>query len=647
MLRHDFICIFKSWHSVSIQYKYMIYHTSNYNEYITNYSPKILFNNMSRKNIGGGQLRYKRTKKWTFSQLRPFILKSENINKEEKIYFQYESCNDNDTFTYIDYIEECNIQSDKSLPCMNPTCFDIPIDVLLDRCQVPLIKLILQKHNINVTKHKVSKKVLQELWINHSCHHCPKFYSCFEKVSSIKKNVVNHIQDKKSFQNHKKKMQESYLESFPPLPLNNNQIARCVQGFVSDTQPDKINEKGCAVCGQLYPIVKLAPLDKCNIKLDILNDSYTKNITRRKRTSNDDEITYIKGPILDPKCTHICTNCYTTIQNDNIPHNALANGLWIGEVPSQLQNLSWAEKLLIARVHHNFCVMKFSMSGLKGLCKLKANAISYATPMPKIYKTLPPSKDELDDVLAFIYIGSIKPTDVDWTRTPFLVRHKAVKEALDWLKLNHKDYYDIEISDENLQQYSEDVPPVVIDWQKSNIDVEKESLSVNVNEDDILGVEEGKCPFIVHGITGEELSKLEKTNPQQLKTIAVKHFKSNSKMLGIGISDEPESTYNNPQLYPQMFPWLFPYGHGGLSNENITLTWSEIKHKQWFLMYHDKRFQLDATFCLIAFNHEQIKQCPLGGYLLSEKSHFEGVASRILNIKEAMLDRILKTIETD
>jgi hypothetical protein len=47
-----------------------------------------------------------------------------------------------------------------------------------------------------------------------------------------------------------------------------------------------------------------------------------------------------------------------------MPTLALANGLWIGEIPDELQDLTYAEQLLIARVHHNRCIVKVS-SGMR------------------------------------------------------------------------------------------------------------------------------------------------------------------------------------------------------------------------------------------------------------------------------------------
>ena len=59
---------------------------------------------------------------------------------------------------------------------------------------------------------------------------------------------------------------------------------------------------------------------------------------------------------------------------------ALANGLWIGEVPEQLQNLTWAERTMIARVNHNHCVVRVEGS-LQS--KMIANAVCHTIPIPR------------------------------------------------------------------------------------------------------------------------------------------------------------------------------------------------------------------------------------------------------------------------
>lgn len=89
-----------------------------------------------------------------------------------------------------------------------------------------------------------------------------------------------------------------------------------------------------------------------------------------------------------------------------MPSTALANGLWIGAVPKVLQELNWIERMLVARVRHNYCIVKVKM----GAKALRANAISYSIPMPRVYSVLPPKREELNDVHVHWYITAREGT---------------------------------------------------------------------------------------------------------------------------------------------------------------------------------------------------------------------------------------------
>jgi len=169
-----------------------------------------------------------------------------------------------------------------------------------------------------------------------------------------------------------------------------------------------------------------------------------------------------------------------------------------------------------------------------------------------------------------------------------------------------------------------------------------ENLGVNQSAEDDEGVEEGDCPFVVHTLTG---TQYENKTGKQLRALALEHLLHGGKVLGIGHSEKPESTYKNPQLYPQMFPWLFPYGLGGLGNTSGKVKIDELTRKRNLLMYHDKRFQLDPLFPLIAFNHEQVKGATTGGYLLANKTHFPNIANRLLNLSQITLNEIIEKLK--
>ena len=162
-------------------------------------------------------------------------------------------------------------------------------------------------------------------------------------------------------------------------------------------------EAGCAVCGKLTPICEMEELSEVE-NVGLLKGD---GVTRKARYKSSDPVKELKGSILAPGCSRVCFICIESLDKNKMPLLALANGLWIGEIPDELQNLTYAEQLLIARVRHNRCIVKVS----SGMSKMRANAISFSNPTPKIYNVLPPPVEEMDEVLAFIYTGPCKPTN--------------------------------------------------------------------------------------------------------------------------------------------------------------------------------------------------------------------------------------------
>jgi len=418
---------------------------------------------------------------------------------------------------------------------------------------------------------------------------------------------------------------------FPPKPADFKRLHGITKRFCEQIAPSNFIEAGCAVCGQLTLLSELTPLSEINIHLDIL---FQEGISRKERNNQSQPIEDVLGPIIDTRCGNICDSCFKTVSKGKIPLISLANGLWLGEVPDELQNLGYAEKLLIARVRHNRCVVRVK----SGMHKMTANVITFANPTAKIYHTLPPPTSDLDEVLAFIYTGPCKPTLDDYKRTPLLVRRNKVGRALEWLKLNHEDYADINISYENLAEYPEHGPPVIVDYRPSCGNKASEAMASNDNDEE-EGTTSGQCPFTVQGLTGDDL---ENKPWKTLIAIVLKHLTDGKRVMVAGHDEKPQSLFNNPRLYPQMFPWLFPYGKGSIGQDRHKKLISTMTHKRLLLMYHDKRFQTDPDFPLIALNHEQIQSGTTGGYLLVKKKEFQQITDRILNLDLHVLAALTK-----
>ena len=214
------------------------------------------------------------------------------------------------------------------------------------------------------------------------------------------------------------------------------------------------------------------------------------------------------------------------------------------------------------------------------------------------------------------------------------MRQKVVANALEWLKVNHKDYADLHCAYDELEKYPEDIAPVIVEYQYSQINkVEEGTSTFDQTVDD--SVENGECPFIVHGIMGELLAT---KIVAALKGLALRHWNNAGGALSVSHAADAQSIYHNHNLYPQIFPWLFQFGLGGIGETTIY----DKAHKQHLLMYHDKCFQHNAIFPFVAFSHEQIKQSTTGGFLLAETEKFKDIADRLLSVDQITLGNIAK-----
>jgi hypothetical protein len=419
---------------------------------------------------------------------------------------------------------------------------------------------------------------------------------------------------------------------FPPPPPDNKLVCGIARDFCRDSSPDKMEEAGCAVCGQLTPSLKLTRLKAVKQCLSVLE---AQGVTRieRKDSKSSKPVQEYKGPVLDYRCNRVCDNCRKDLRKGQVPRNALAKGLWIGAVPDELSCLKFTERLLIARVRINSCFVRVAASGLR---KMTSHVIAFESPVPKVYHRLPPPIEDLEEILAILFTGPCSPTANDYRRTPLLVRRSYVLRALEWLKLNNIYYNDLHIAYDELERYPEDVPPVTVEYRHSlTTKIEEGSSSFDNGEE--VGVDHGECPFVVHGLLSEQYETM---SVEALKGIALRHWNNGGGALAVSHSAKSKSMYNNPGLYPQAFPWLFPYGLGGVGTAGL----SDNAHKRFLLMYHDKRFQYDVIFPFVAFSHMQMKAASSAGFILADSSRFHDITNRLLSVDQETLASISKRL---
>ena len=580
-------------------------------------SPKVTLPSESR--VGGG------SSLLSCPSLLPYIVSKPNI------------LNNRSRLQYVAYVDDVGL---KAYPSDKFVHANIPLPVVSQLLSITVSRYIAMMHGIAVGSHCT----VSQLKINvdeHDCLSCASYFTIFVEHEPVKNNTVSTARVRK----HRKKQKAQCPKTaskdsgrskhpqsieFPPSPCSIDFEHTIIKDSCRRMDPVNFEEVGCAVCGELRRQDKASRLKSVKNFLNILEVA---GVTRVERAANTMPIKEFKGPVLDYSCSLICDTCRADIHNGKVPRLALARGLWLGKVPPQLSCLTFVEKLLVAKVRHTCAFVKVA----SGMRKMKANIVAFESPVPKIYNILPPPRDDLDEMLAILFTGPCKPTKEDFSRTPFFVRRNAVINALEWLKLNHADYADIEISHSNAMQYDDDMPPVSVEYRRSETNKVPEGTSVFDNEEDD-GTTEGDCAFTVHGLTGEVCNTM---TPNALKALALRHLNSGGKVLAVGHSDRIESMWNNPQLYPQMFPWLFPYGVGGIGTTHL----SHKEHKRHLLMYHDKRFQTDVNFPFVAFSHEQMMANTTQSFLLVDQTRFGNISERLMNIDWATLNDITARLE--
>ncbi|KIJ47100.1 hypothetical protein M422DRAFT_81546, partial [Sphaerobolus stellatus SS14] len=123
-----------------------------------------------------------------------------------------------------------------------------------------------------------------------------------------------------------------------------------------------------------------------------------------------------------------------------------ANNCWIGNVPAELEGLTFLEEQCIARARSTHCTVKIEAE--HGPLKSHGNVCIFSQEPRSLECVLPPPINVLCDEVAVILVASPGTiiTDELLNGTPFLVRRSKILNALLWLKLNNPLYSDIEVS---------------------------------------------------------------------------------------------------------------------------------------------------------------------------------------------------------
>ena len=234
----------------------------------------------------------------------------------------------------------------------------VPLNILAPKLTLKAAKELANLHNMYMPS-KILLKNAQILLENHKCETCPDLLAVFkpyrvasnterqktwyQKNTEKRTSYEKHRYPTSEYQESQKKSSQKYYwfkkdVKFPPVPPSSELCQKIISEFCADTSPDVFKEAGCAVCGKLTPICEMEELSE----VENVNLLKFDGVTRKARCKSTDPVREFRGPILAPGCSRVCPICVESLDKKKMPTLALANGLWVGEIPDELQNLTVA-----------------------------------------------------------------------------------------------------------------------------------------------------------------------------------------------------------------------------------------------------------------------------------------------------------------
>jgi hypothetical protein len=286
-------------------------------------------------------------------------------------------------------------------------------------------------------------------------------------------------------------------------PQHQNVVEQCITKFIDCTGNLAVATAICMVCGREVRKDEADTLSVCDIphwQLLVPIRVYFAHLLTEGMLLQSSAMTETsigrKGSV--------CRDCMSNLTKNWLPRLALANGMWIGDVPEELAVLTLPETILIAQHFPAAHIVKLFPAS-KGAplvnCALQGNVSTYRLDADEIAdmvqgNIMPNPSKVLASTIGVTIIG---PKNVQEKTLPgFLwLRRKHVQDALVWLKANNPLYADIVISFERLEQIMENgIPHEVLHaiWHSDDINkLECERAGYVPEDDQFVNEANGQC----------------------------------------------------------------------------------------------------------------------------------------------------------
>ncbi|CAB4030858.1 ATP-dependent DNA helicase PIF1, partial [Paramuricea clavata] len=293
-----------------------------------------------------------------------------------------------------------------------------------------------------------------------------------------------------------------------------------------------------------------------------------------------------------PDC-YICSRC---ARDTKSPRKfSLENSMIPSPVPTELQNLTQVEEMLVARALPimRVYIKPGGQRGYSGHCvNLPQNVKELATSLPRYPKDLS------------VIIVKVKGKDNSFRDVA--VRREKVHNALLWLVQNNPHYAELEINEDALNSLPENGIPADL----MTVETENEIISNDDAMSDLGPPTDNPSEDIVYNNSTDMNSFLPVGEQQEQEIEAVRNqLSANEPIPWPAIECEPLNEYQISHLATMAFPTLFPDGKGDPTNQSILRNvplQERIKHLLKFSEFIDGkwvyRFANHPRFSYWAFN---------------------------------------------
>ena len=302
------------------------------------------------------------------------------------------------------------------------------------------------------------------------------------------------------------------------------------------------------------------------------------------------------------RCQNKKNEMFYSYENKLLPTWKTKNDIIKYTLPSELQHLTLAEKLLIQRVSPLVPVIHIK----NGILGIRGHVVSFFQDISGICTELPRLPT---DITMIKVVRTGVTADGENIQNVFTVNRSRILNALKWLKQYNPLYKDIIVNESNLNWMTKcqsDTINHVIRIENSNdIDEDKDEgpsyRQVLQPQDELLHPEneyfgcisEDKTQIIFDG--DRELTRLINKKIQD-RNIQKLHWPPRD--------IKPISEFSDTKIFCLAFPWLFPGGIGDIKESREC----DIDIADWaqnLLFYEDGRFAKDNLWCFFVLNYIQ------------------------------------------